>query len=86
MHVSAALNQQSQGACYDLNAAKFKQNGSCGYVLKPALLCDPSVNFNPQSIGQHLPGITPQVVQIKVSQMSLTAAPLIQIHVQTRLK
>lgn len=70
-----ALNQQSQGVCYDLNAAKFKQNGNCGYVLKPAVLCDNTVSFNPQCINtQFVPGNTPQLVQIKVRAQCLSDA------------
>ncbi|XP_067928413.1 inactive phospholipase C-like protein 2 isoform X2 [Watersipora subatra] len=62
-----ALNQQSQGLESDLNVARFKQNGSCGYILKPTLLRELSIPFNPQSgTPQNLPGIVPQLLQIKI--------------------
>uniref|UniRef100_A0A803T080 Phosphoinositide phospholipase C n=1 Tax=Anolis carolinensis TaxID=28377 RepID=A0A803T080_ANOCA len=34
-----ALNYQSDGRVMQLNQAKFKMNGNCGYVLKPQQMC-----------------------------------------------
>lgn len=66
--IAVALNQQSQGLESDLNVARFKQNGNCGYVLKPHLLRESCSTFNPQSTSSAaLPGIVPRVLQIKVS-------------------
>ncbi|XP_042737104.1 1-phosphatidylinositol 4,5-bisphosphate phosphodiesterase eta-1 isoform X2 [Lagopus leucura] len=42
-----ALNYQSEGRMMQLNEAKFKVNGNCGYVLKPQQMCKGS--FNPYS-------------------------------------
>lgn len=35
-----ALNYQTPGLMMDLQEGKFLANGGCGYVLKPALMCD----------------------------------------------
>ncbi|NXM71028.1 PLCH1 phosphodiesterase, partial [Serilophus lunatus] len=42
-----ALNYQSEGRVMQLNEAKFRVNGNCGYVLKPQQMCKGS--FNPYS-------------------------------------
>ncbi|KAM7331254.1 hypothetical protein ACRRTK_010443 [Alexandromys fortis] len=34
-----ALNYQSEGRMMQLNRAKFKANGNCGYILKPQQMC-----------------------------------------------
>lgn len=34
----------------DLNDALFHDNGNCGYVLKPRILRDPSLGFDPNNI------------------------------------
>lgn len=36
---TVALNYQSEGRMMQLNRAKFKTNGNCGYVLKPQQMC-----------------------------------------------
>uniref|UniRef100_A0A8C3V254 Phosphoinositide phospholipase C n=1 Tax=Catharus ustulatus TaxID=91951 RepID=A0A8C3V254_CATUS len=42
-----ALNYQSEGRVMQLNEAKFRVNGNCGYVLKPQQMCKGT--FNPYS-------------------------------------
>lgn len=42
--ISVALNYQSEGRVLQLNRAKFYSNGNCGYILKPACMCE----------GQHI--------------------------------
>ncbi|XP_071999064.1 1-phosphatidylinositol 4,5-bisphosphate phosphodiesterase eta-1 isoform X5 [Engystomops pustulosus] len=42
-----ALNYQTEGRMMELNRAKFKVNGNCGYVLKPQQMCKGV--FNPFS-------------------------------------
>lgn len=37
---SVALNYQSEGRVLQLNRAKFYSNGNCGYILKPACMCE----------------------------------------------
>ncbi|XP_027729713.1 1-phosphatidylinositol 4,5-bisphosphate phosphodiesterase delta-4 [Vombatus ursinus] len=43
-----ALNIQTAGLEMDLCDGLFGQNGGCGYVLKPAFLCDPQSSFHPE--------------------------------------
>lgn len=38
--ISVALNYQSEGRVLQLNRAKFSSNGNCGYILKPACMCE----------------------------------------------
>lgn len=38
--ISVALNYQSEGRVLQLNRAKFYSNGNCGYLLKPACMCE----------------------------------------------
>lgn len=42
-----ALNFQTKDTAMDLNEALFADNGGCGYVLKPNILLDSSLDFNP---------------------------------------
>ncbi|KAI2661257.1 1-phosphatidylinositol 4,5-bisphosphate phosphodiesterase eta-2 [Labeo rohita] len=39
-----ALNYQTEGRVLQLNRAKFYCNGNCGYILKPACMCEGSLN------------------------------------------
>ena len=34
-----------------LNKALFADNGGCGYVLKPEILTNPSLHFNPNDLN-----------------------------------
>jgi phosphatidylinositol phospholipase C, delta len=43
----AALNFQTRDTAMLLNAAMFNDNGKCGYVLKPEILRNPALKFNP---------------------------------------
>ncbi|KAG8512530.1 1-phosphatidylinositol 4,5-bisphosphate phosphodiesterase eta-1 [Galemys pyrenaicus] len=58
-----ALNYQSEGRMMQLNRAKFKTNGNCGYVLKPQLMCKGT--FNPFS-GDPLPANPKKQLILKV--------------------
>ncbi|XP_063228371.1 1-phosphatidylinositol 4,5-bisphosphate phosphodiesterase eta-2-like isoform X2 [Bacillus rossius redtenbacheri] len=49
-----ALNYQSSKKPMFLNEAKFRQNGGCGYVLKPELLRDPTLHFDPNAFPDKL--------------------------------
>lgn len=40
---TVALNYQSEGRVMQLNDAKFRVNGNCGYVLKPQQMCKGNV-------------------------------------------
>uniref|UniRef100_A0A1A8BAZ2 Phosphoinositide phospholipase C n=1 Tax=Nothobranchius kadleci TaxID=1051664 RepID=A0A1A8BAZ2_NOTKA len=46
-----ALNFQTPGEQMDLNQGRFRQNGLCGYVLKPPFMCQPDSVFNPENVG-----------------------------------
>ncbi|XP_054556974.1 1-phosphatidylinositol 4,5-bisphosphate phosphodiesterase eta-1 isoform X2 [Talpa occidentalis] len=58
-----ALNYQSEGRMMQLNRAKFKTNGNCGYVLKPQPMCKGT--FNPFS-GDPLPANPKKQLILKV--------------------
>ncbi|CAM9623769.1 unnamed protein product [Lampetra planeri] len=52
-----ALNFQTPGKEMDLYDGLFRQNGGCGYVLKPSCLRDPHTDFDPgnpaRGTGRH---------------------------------
>ncbi|PSN53110.1 1-phosphatidylinositol 4, partial [Blattella germanica] len=54
-----ALNYQSKRRPIFLNESKFRQNGGCGYILKPKYLCGESSEYDPIAVpldsGQHIP-------------------------------
>ncbi|XP_074046893.1 1-phosphatidylinositol 4,5-bisphosphate phosphodiesterase eta-1 isoform X3 [Macrotis lagotis] len=58
-----ALNYQSEGRMMQLNRAKFKMNGNCGYVLKPQQMCKGT--FNP-FCGDPLPAHPKKQLILKV--------------------
>ncbi|XP_068453110.1 1-phosphatidylinositol 4,5-bisphosphate phosphodiesterase eta-2a isoform X2 [Clinocottus analis] len=58
-----ALNYQSEGRVLQLNRAKFYSNGNCGYILKPACMCDGA--FNP-SLDEPLPGQMKKQLVLKI--------------------
>ncbi|KAM9343070.1 1-phosphatidylinositol 4,5-bisphosphate phosphodiesterase eta-2a [Pholidichthys leucotaenia] len=58
-----ALNYQSEGRVLQLNRAKFYSNGNCGYILKPACMCDGA--FNP-SLEDPLPGQMKKQLVLKI--------------------
>ncbi|XP_077407678.1 1-phosphatidylinositol 4,5-bisphosphate phosphodiesterase delta-3-A-like isoform X2 [Vanacampus margaritifer] len=60
-----ALNFQTPGEQMDLNRGKFLQNGQCGYILKPAFMCQPYSTFNPENVGGG-PGHAPVLFTVRV--------------------
>ncbi|EMP37971.1 1-phosphatidylinositol-4,5-bisphosphate phosphodiesterase eta-1, partial [Chelonia mydas] len=58
-----ALNYQSDGRMMQVNQAKFRINGNCGYVLKPQQMCKGT--FNPYS-GDPLPANSKKQLILKV--------------------
>ncbi|XP_040918085.1 1-phosphatidylinositol 4,5-bisphosphate phosphodiesterase eta-2a isoform X2 [Toxotes jaculatrix] len=58
-----ALNYQSEGRVLQLNRAKFYSNGNCGYILKPACMCEGA--FNP-SLEDPLPGQMKKQLVLKI--------------------
>eukprot|EP00061_Rhincodon_typus_P015983 g43952.t1 len=59
------INYQTPGPMLDLNIGWFRQNGCCGYVLRPAVMRDEVSYFNAYLKGI-VPGSLPQVLHIKV--------------------
>ncbi|CAK6963725.1 -phosphatidylinositol 4%2C5-bisphosphate phosphodiesterase delta-4 [Scomber scombrus] len=47
-----ALNFQTAGLEMDLNDGLFRQNGCCGYVLKPDFMRDGNTQFSPDKQGE----------------------------------
>ncbi|KAI0207494.1 Inactive phospholipase C-like protein 1 [Lamellibrachia satsuma] len=60
-----ALNYQTSGLMMDLNDGRFLQNGGCGYVLKPAVMCDEMAYFSANT-RDLIPGVSPLILHIKV--------------------
>uniref|UniRef100_A0A673Z3D0 Phosphoinositide phospholipase C n=1 Tax=Salmo trutta TaxID=8032 RepID=A0A673Z3D0_SALTR len=58
-----ALNYQSEGRVLQLNRAKFNSNGNCGYILKPACMCEGA--FNPM-IEDPFPGQMKKQLVLKI--------------------
>ncbi|KAM6443094.1 1-phosphatidylinositol 4,5-bisphosphate phosphodiesterase eta-1 isoform 3-T4 [Liasis olivaceus] len=58
-----ALNYQSHGRVMQLNQAKFRMNGNCGYILKPQQMCKGT--FNPYS-GDPLPALPKKQLILKI--------------------
>lgn len=63
-----ALNFQTFGQMMDLHDGRFRQNGGCGYVLKPSVMREPVSLFSAHSKGV-IPGVLPQVLRLKASSM-----------------
>ncbi|XP_078084774.1 inactive phospholipase C-like protein 1 isoform X2 [Mustelus asterias] len=59
------INYQTPGPMLDLNIGWFRQNGCCGYVLRPAIMRDEVSYFNAYTKGI-VPGTLPQVLHIKI--------------------
>lgn len=47
--LSVALNFQTAGEGMDLNDGLFRQNGNCGYVLKPSFMRAAEKRFDPET-------------------------------------
>ncbi|XP_078260285.1 inactive phospholipase C-like protein 1 isoform X2 [Rhinoraja longicauda] len=60
-----AVNYQIPGPMSDLNIGWFRQNGCCGYVLRPAIMREELSYFSAYTEGV-FPGIPPQVLHIKL--------------------
>ena len=62
-----ALNFQTPGLMMDLYDGKFRQNGGCGYVLKPAMMRQPGFSI-PSNVKESLPTSPPQLLRIRVTR------------------
>ncbi|XP_050292853.1 1-phosphatidylinositol 4,5-bisphosphate phosphodiesterase gamma-1 isoform X2 [Anthonomus grandis grandis] len=58
-----ALNYQTGDKPMQLNQAKFRDNGGCGYLLKPEFMCWP--NFDPFDKAT-LTGVDPVTVELRI--------------------
>ncbi|XP_044213643.1 1-phosphatidylinositol 4,5-bisphosphate phosphodiesterase zeta-1-like isoform X2 [Thunnus albacares] len=67
-----ALNFQSLGLPMDLNDGRFRDNGGCGYVLKPAVLMSSQRSFDP-GCSQH--NVKPTHLLLKVISGSNLPVP-----------
>jgi len=48
-HLAVALNYQNARRPIFLNESKFRQNGGCGYILKPKFLCGDE-DYDPDAV------------------------------------
>ncbi|XP_067397446.1 inactive phospholipase C-like protein 2 isoform X2 [Emydura macquarii macquarii] len=60
-----AMNVQTPGLMMDLNAGWFRQNGACGYVLRPAVMRE-EVSYFSANAKDSLPGVPAQLLRLKV--------------------
>eukprot|EP00063_Salmo_salar_P059034 XP_014033869.1 PREDICTED: inactive phospholipase C-like protein 2 isoform X2 [Salmo salar] len=60
-----AMNYQTPGLMMDLNIAWFRQNGNCGYVLRPAIMRQ-EVSYFSANTRESVPGVSPQLLHVKV--------------------
>ncbi|XP_051774791.1 inactive phospholipase C-like protein 2 [Erpetoichthys calabaricus] len=60
-----AMNYQTPGLMMDLNIGWFRQNGNCGYVLRPAIMRE-HVSYFSANAKDSLPGVSAQLLQIKI--------------------
>ncbi|XP_019361508.1 PREDICTED: inactive phospholipase C-like protein 2 isoform X1 [Gavialis gangeticus] len=60
-----AMNYQTPGLMMDLNAAWFRQNGGCGYVLRPSIMRE-EVSYFSANAKDSLPGVPAQLLHLKI--------------------
>lgn len=60
-----SMNFQTAGLMMDLNTAWFRQNGNCGYVLRPAIMRQ-EVSYFSADTTDTVPGVSPQLLHVKV--------------------
>ncbi|XP_036395418.1 inactive phospholipase C-like protein 2 [Megalops cyprinoides] len=60
-----AMNFQTPGLMMDLNIGWFRQNGNCGYVLRPAIMRE-EVSYFSANTKDTVPGVSPQLLHIKI--------------------
>lgn len=54
----------------DLYDGRFRQNGGCGYVLKPSVMRE-EISFFSANVRDLVPGVAPQTLHIKVKTQNL---------------
>ncbi|ROT65181.1 hypothetical protein C7M84_016856 [Penaeus vannamei] len=60
-----ALNFQTPGQMMDVYEGKFRANGGCGYLIKPAVMREHISVFSANS-RETIPGVAPQLLKIKI--------------------
>ncbi|KAM4539069.1 inactive phospholipase C-like protein 2 [Odontesthes bonariensis] len=60
-----SMNFQTAGLMMDLNTAWFRQNGNCGYVLRPDIMRQ-EVSYFSADTRDTVPGVSPQLLHVKV--------------------
>ncbi|KAK7898589.1 hypothetical protein WMY93_019442 [Mugilogobius chulae] len=60
-----AMNFQTAGLMMDLTTAWFRQNGNCGYVLRPGIMRQ-EVSYFSADTRDCVPGVSPQLLHVKV--------------------
>uniref|UniRef100_A0A8C3TJ78 1-phosphatidylinositol 4,5-bisphosphate phosphodiesterase delta-4 n=1 Tax=Chelydra serpentina TaxID=8475 RepID=A0A8C3TJ78_CHESE len=83
-----ALNVQTAGAEMDLSDGLFRQNGRCGYVLKPAFLRDAGTAFDPDDPRSRAEGgpwrlviSGQQLPKVANSKPSAIVDPLVRVEI-----
>ncbi|XP_046407217.1 inactive phospholipase C-like protein 2 isoform X1 [Ischnura elegans] len=59
------LNFQTPGQMMDLYDGRFRQNGGCGYVLKPSVMREQISIFSANS-KDLIPGVSPQILHLRI--------------------
>lgn len=80
-----ALNYQTGSKPMQLNQAKFRDNGNCGYLLKPDFMCRD--DFDPYNKNT-LAGIEPMLISLNIiaarhlcRSKKGTASPLVEVQI-----
>lgn len=63
----------------DVYEGKFRSNGGCGYVLKPAVMREHISVFS-AATKETIPGVTPQHFKIKVSGIPFLSIYCIKLY------
>ncbi|XP_068165237.1 1-phosphatidylinositol 4,5-bisphosphate phosphodiesterase delta-4 isoform X1 [Antennarius striatus] len=76
-----ALNFQTAGEGMDLNDGLFRQNGSCGYVLKPSFMRQAEKRFDPETPHKR-DGYQPVVLSIQVHMKVISGQQLPKVNIK----
>jgi len=75
---SVSLNFQTPDRQMQLFRGKFKDNGSCGYLLKPSFLTDPNTSFNPRA--ESFPEVWGQAVTMQVKLYNIINTMQVKLY------
>jgi len=68
-----ALNYQTHDKHVIINEGKFRDNGGCGYILKPTILRNPSTPFDPDQLRTFVP--TSKIRKLKIEVINARNLP-----------